>query len=485
MQESFKKDFTYIGIVAILLLTRVLALPIMPLSDTTEGRYADIAKNMADSGDWVTPHLWHNGQYVPFLGKPPLSFWLDAISIKLFGVNEFAVRLPGVIAFAAILGFLWLIVSRYSNRDIAWRAVFLNLSSVVLFISSGLVLVDMILTFGVAGALLAYYAFLEEKRAGLKKLWSITVFVMLAIGFMTKGPVAIVLFGLPVFVWTAVNRRWRDIRHHAWIVGTVLFLALVVPWFWTAEVKNPGFLKYFFINENFLRFVTHQYGDLYGSGHEQTRGTAILLMLIAAGPWSFYAIFRVLQYRKSGVAYMGFNGCKIDFFLCVVLVDVLFWALARQILMTYMFPMVIIFSVWLAILIQHQDEYDNKRTDVFNVHAFVLCLAAAIVIIVASPAISSEKSTKGVLKVCQDFSSSGKQRIYFVRKVPYSAYFYGSDNIVPHAKESVEDSLKAIAKHKGTIGIIDKQHHDDVPEDMYLNIFCLDEYGKYTIFEIR
>ena len=91
---------------------RLIMLGSYPLMDTTEARYGDIGRMMAESGDWITP--WFRPG-VPFWGKPPLSFWCTALSFKLFGVNEFTARLPHW-----ILGVLggWLVWDLAASRSI-------------------------------------------------------------------------------------------------------------------------------------------------------------------------------------------------------------------------------------------------------------------------------------------------------------------------------------------------------------------------------
>ncbi len=486
MLNSRKTNLLYMAIAAILLLARCGVLPITPLTDTTEARYGGIAKNMVETGDWITPHLWFDGQYVPFLGKPPLAFWLEAISVKIFGENEFALRLPTLLVFTTLLIFLWLVLNRYSNSDIAWRSVFFTLSSIVLYVCAGLVIVDLLLAFGVGCSLLAYYAFLQEEDSRLKKFWSRLVFIMLAVGFMTKGPVAIILFGLPVFIWTAVNKQWNSLKYHAWISATIIFLAMTVPWFWMAELKNPGFLKYFFVNENFLRFISHDYGDRYGSGHEQVRGTAILMMFAAAAPWSFYAVFRLWQSGKRFRLRSILFDKKSSFFLCVVLADTLFWALARQLLITYMFPMVALFNVWLAMLIDNQDKSksESNSQQLFAWHAFLLCFLATISLVVVSPIIAKNKSTKAIIHRCEEMPSFADSKIYFVHRIPYSAYFYGSDRVAIHRSQLPEQSFQAIKNGDNLLGIIDQKNYSKIPQNMRDQMFYIDKFGKYIIFRM-
>src|SRR5689334_9298035 len=98
----------------LLVLVRLLTLGYYPLFDTTEARYAEIARKMVELNDWVTPWFDYG---VPFWGKPPLSFWLSALSIKLFGVNEFAPRLPHFLSGLLVAWLVWDWTARRSRRE--------------------------------------------------------------------------------------------------------------------------------------------------------------------------------------------------------------------------------------------------------------------------------------------------------------------------------------------------------------------------------
>ncbi|WP_369011382.1 ArnT family glycosyltransferase, partial [Oligella urethralis] len=85
-------------LLALILVAVLPVMALMPFSDTTEPRYAEIARLMLERNDWITP--WFDPQ-TPFWGKPPLSFWLQALSMKFFGVSEFAARLPSYLSLCA------------------------------------------------------------------------------------------------------------------------------------------------------------------------------------------------------------------------------------------------------------------------------------------------------------------------------------------------------------------------------------------------
>ena len=129
--------------------------------------------------------------------------------------------------------------------------------------------------------------------------WALAGFGGLAIGLLAKGPIALVLFGLPVAVWLTVARRWSSLRHLPWGTGLLLVAVTVLPWYAAAEIKTPGFLRYFIIGEHFERFVVPGWeGDLYGSGHERPKGIIWLYGLATFLPWTLFALAPLFRARR-------------------------------------------------------------------------------------------------------------------------------------------------------------------------------------------
>lgn len=475
-----RKDLMFL--LGIALVGRLALLPILPVQDPDEGRYGQIAKHMVISGDWITPRFWHEGEQVPFLGKPPLQFWMAASCMKILGANKVAARLPGLLAAVGIVVLLFLVLRRYANKEIAVLAAILTVSNGMFFALAGTAIVDMVLAFFVAGALLAYFAFVSEPDLKTRKRWSLLVFALLAGGFMTKGPVAIALFGLPTLAWTAWRKEWGGLKHHAWVRGILLFLALTAPWFWLCEQHNPGFVKYFFLNENLLRYIKHDYGDLYGSGHDYPRGTAVIMMFLAALPWSIWAVSLLWKHRKKGLRSLALSGDSGFFFLGFA-VNTAFWCLARQLLMTYMLPLIPLFSVWLAHLV-HRRGISIRPIVRFAAGAVVLyiILAAAL-----APAVfkANGKSTEGVLDRAETIAEQhGIQGPFlFVRRTPYSAYFFARERLLIHPKESVEASIRrGLAYYQPCLLVMSRRYLDRTPEDLRRRFEVVDEYGDWLLF---
>jgi 4-amino-4-deoxy-L-arabinose transferase-like glycosyltransferase len=465
-------------LVAAVYCTGLVAIAAIPLFDPDEGRYATIARNMAVSGDWVTPRVMMEGELVPFLGKPPLAFWLGAASMRAFGVNEFAARLPSFLSAVTLLTLMWLVLRRSDGSRIAAAAVLLTASLPLFFVLSGVVVVDMVLTFFVVGALLAYYGFAKEPDRELRRRWSLLVFALLAGGFTTKGPIALATFGLPVLAWTVWQRRWGLLRDHAWATGSALFAALTIPWFWRCELRNPGFLHYFFVNENFLRYVRPEYGDRYGNGHVYPRGTALGMMLVAVLPWLVCLAVWFWRRRGHGWPLPAMTGPASLFLLGVVL-NTLFWCLGRQLLLTYMLPIVPMFCIWAALATAE----DPPRWTTSVKPAAVMLAAVFLALAVAVPALADRRSTRGIVAAARERVGNDGTLIV-ARKVPYTAYFYAPELVLPHPKESVATSLaRGLEAAPPTLFLVHARNAADIPPEARARINHVEARGEWHLYE--
>jgi 4-amino-4-deoxy-L-arabinose transferase-like glycosyltransferase len=420
---------------------RAVAMALLPLTDPTEGRYAQVSQEMALSGDWVTPRVWMNEAHLPFLGKPPIFFWAAAGAMKLCGVSAFAARLPSLLSALALLGLLYVVLERTVSRGAGLIGVLVAATSGFFFAVAGSVAVDMVLSACVGGSLLAYFAFLSEPSPTARGRWSLLVFFLLALGFLAKGPVALVLFGLPVLVWTIRWRAWSTLCGHRWLAGALLFLLVAAPWYILCELRNPGFLSYFFINENFLRFVTHDYGDAYGTGHLYPRGTAVLMLLAATAPWSLFALWRAFRDKLFSPVRRGSD--KMASFLFIgFAAGTLFWCLARQLLITYLLPMVPVLAAWLVWVTRDRPAMWQRMRQA----AAVMLVAMAVGAAGCCFFLKDVKTARGVVALAKEYAAAQafKGPLLFERRTPYSALFYARGWVVPHPKEELSESLSRL-----------------------------------------
>lgn len=270
-----------VAAVAVLIICRIWAAGVLPLTDTTEARYSEMGRKMVETGDWLVPQHDYG---VPFLAKPPLAMWLAAVGIELFGPNQFAPRIPILAWTLAFCAFFYLWSRRELGKYRALAGTVIMMSAFVFYMSAAAVMTDMVLTTCVAAALMCFWS----RQHGGSAAWEVGLYVALGLGMLAKGPLAVVLALAPILGWCLWTGRTREVyRRFAWWRGALLALAICVPWYLAAEIRNPGFLKYFILGEYIDRFLIPDWsGDLYGRAHEVPRGTIWAFYLIGMLPWS-------------------------------------------------------------------------------------------------------------------------------------------------------------------------------------------------------
>lgn len=310
---------------------RLASLPLYPLMDTTEARYAEMARKMVETGQWLQPQFDYG---VPFWGKPPLSFWASAAGMKLFGINEFGARIaPYLCSLCIALCFMaWRFREQALPQRMAAALVFLTCG--IGYVSAGAVMTDAYLALGTTLSMVAFWNTMQEGTR--QRLWGYLFFTGLGIGLLSKGPLALVLCGLPLAAWATWQRRWLDTwQRLPWLGGSLLLAVLVLPWYAAAEHATPGFLRYFIIGEHIERFLVKGWtGDLYGSGHARATGTIWVYGATMFLPWVLMAPFLLRR---------GFSRCQtgrgeLAYLLLWGLAPLVFFTPARNILPAYVLP---------------------------------------------------------------------------------------------------------------------------------------------------
>ena len=238
---------------ALLLLAAVIVLEPSgsSLAEPDETRYAEIPREMLAAQDLLVPRL--NG--LPYFEKPPLLYWANAVSFRIFGQTPWAARLPTRLAGLGTALLLVLAAGRCRREGLA--AGILLLASPIGFLMARTNLTDGLLTFFFTATLLAARAAIRRREAGGAWLALAAATGVAAAGaFLTKGLVALALPGAILFVWCLSTGRLRQLAALVVSPATPVFLALAAPWFLLVERRHPGFLQFFFIHEHFQRFAT-------------------------------------------------------------------------------------------------------------------------------------------------------------------------------------------------------------------------------------
>jgi 4-amino-4-deoxy-L-arabinose transferase-like glycosyltransferase len=268
----------------LLLLTMVLGIPFfqylgrLPLIDPDEGRYAEIPREMLERGDLITPTL----NYVKYFEKPPLLYWLNAASLKIFGVNEFGARFP-----SALCGLLTVLATYIIARQLYGRRTAL-ISALILGTSAGfvlqsrIILTDMLLTFCLTAALGSFIvAAAREGRRSRALPWYL-FYLFCALATLAKGLIGMLFPAGIIFFYLLLSRRWRLLSEMRLVPGLLLFLAVAAPWFVAVSLRNPEFARFFFIHEHFERFTSTVHGRY------QPPWFFVPVLLGTMLPWSFF-----------------------------------------------------------------------------------------------------------------------------------------------------------------------------------------------------
>ena len=371
-----------LALLAVVLSVRLATLGAYPLMDTSEARYAEIARVMRLTGNWVTPQETPG---TPFWAKPPLYAWMSAASTYVFGMDEFALRLPSLLCGFGVLALCgtWAAAlarrpspptpfpqagegsseapdrpspaqrergggeglaasaqrERGEGEGLAALLSCLILSTSGFFIGYGAVMTDPALGLCTAWMMVAFQRAVVDGSG--RAIWRYGFFIAAGLAMLAKGPVAFLYVALPIAIWAALRRRWRPIGQALpWVRGGLLAAAIGLPWYLWAEQRTPGFLNYFLVGEHVMRFLQPGWsGDRYGNAHQEPIGTIWAYLAGAAGLWSIAALALAPPVR-SWLARAGawWRDDGRLFALLAALAPLVVFTFARNLIWTYVLP---------------------------------------------------------------------------------------------------------------------------------------------------
>ncbi len=301
-----------------------------------EPRYAWIARDMAETGDWVTPRLYGN----PWFEKPVLYYWAAALSFKLFGVSDAAARLPSAVAaLLATLSMAWL-AWRVSSAETARWLLLLLPTTVGMIGFSHAAATDMLFTAMLTIAMVFAARLLRlDPASSFISFTSSISFISFFFGFflglavLAKGPAAVVLAGGAVFLWTVFTERWRDAFgcfHPRAIVG---FCLAALPWYILCARRNPEFFRVFLIEHNFKRYLTPEFQ------HIQPFWFYIPIILVAVFPWTLLLLATVYKSIREQKEHLPEFALPV-LMLCWAAFPLLFFSISQSKLPGYILPAV-------------------------------------------------------------------------------------------------------------------------------------------------
>ena len=344
---KFTNKFWVVFLLLVLIANRGVINYLLPLMDKTEARYAEIARIMVETNNWILLQIDYN---IPFWAKPPLSTWLTAISIKLFGLYEFYIRLPYLITTIIIV----LFISRYDKIEnkIFFLTPLILLLMPEFYLHAGVVSTDTILNFSIILVMLSFWEAVG-KKSGLK--WWYGFFIGIGLGLLSKGPIILILTLPPIFIWFLVYKEeLKKLKKIPILSGLSLTFLISFPWYYFTELKSPGFIDYFIYGEHFRRFFDSGWkGDLYGFAKQQPYGIIWLFSTMAIFPWSLLIITRIRKIIEE-----AYKNKWVCFLVCWMLFTPVFFTFSSSLIHTYTLPI----AVPAALLVTHfWSEFKFKR----------------------------------------------------------------------------------------------------------------------------
>jgi len=319
-----------------------------------EPRYAWIARDMMESGDWITPRLYGS----PWFEKPPLYYWAAALSFKLFGVCETTARLPSAIAaLLATLALAWLAWRVYGSATARWLLLLLPSTAGMIGFShsaatdmpfSAMMTCAMVPAAALLGLVPSRRETPDLNRDNASDLPRNVILVTAALfglflgcAMLAKGPAAIILSGGAAVCWAAYSKRWSAIKRLLHPVAIAAFCMVALPWYVLCAVRNPDFLRVFILEHNFKRFLTPEFQ------HTQPFWYYLGIVLIAFLPWTLALLWALV----TGIRHLirreplGAMSCLL---LSWALFCLVFFTISRSKLPGYILPAIPAIGLLLA-----------------------------------------------------------------------------------------------------------------------------------------
>jgi len=330
----------------------------VPLFEPDEGRYANVAQEMLQSGDWVVPRK--NG-FVHF-HKPPLTYWSMAFSQIIFGSNEFGIRLPNVLFGLGILFLVFRFARRWWGESEAVVATCLLLATPLFVFMSRLATTDIGLVFWVTAAIYG----LSRYRAEQKPITLLAVYGALGLAMITKGPIGLLLFFfavIPFSIWVKKPFFTRFLGWH--LLGLIVFLGIALPWYLWIVKTNPELLEY---------FLVHQTADRIASAKHHSASIFYFFPVFIAlfFPWSFFvpaAVKDTLRLAKTDPQRKLF----LWFFVWGSAIFI-FFSLVPSKLASYLLPLSLPLALWLSPYIAKRLNEDGSQDNWFRGTVWVIGL---------------------------------------------------------------------------------------------------------------
>ena len=316
-----------------------------------EPRYAQIAREMLDRHDWITPVL--GGR--PWLEKPPLYYWQAMFAYSGFGVSDVAARVPAAIDATLLVIAVYFFFRRF-RRGVEVDAALITASCAGVVGYARAASMDMALATCCCVGMLVWWAWRESG----KRIYLALFYILMALGTLAKGPVAPLLAAMVILLFAAAVHELRLAVRTLWLPGILLFCAVSLPWYVAVEMRNPHFFREFILEHNLARFSTNLYH------HPQPFWYYLPVTGLALLPWTVFVIAAFAESARTWWAERKSVSAEPDLELqftlfagCWLVVPVVFFSLSHSKLPGYILPAVPAGAALLAEYLRRRLEYEE------------------------------------------------------------------------------------------------------------------------------
>jgi 4-amino-4-deoxy-L-arabinose transferase-like glycosyltransferase len=329
-----------------------------------EPRYAQVAREMLERRDWVTPTLGGHA----WLEKPPLYYWQAMLVYSVRGVSDAAARIPSAIDATLLVVAIYLFFRKFRSA-VAVDAALITASCAGIIGYARAASMDITLTAAFVIGMLAWWVWRESG----KRIYLAGFYLFMALGMLAKGPVAPILAALVIVLYSIAVRERRLIVRTLWVPGILLFLAVALPWYVAVQMRNPHFFREFILEHNLARFSTNLYH------HPEPFWYYIPVILLALVPW---IVFVIVAFAQSIRVWWAERGSVLDlelqfriFACCWLIAPVFFFSISRSKLPGYILPAVPAGVVLLSDYLRQQLEQQAPLPKWAAIlHALVACV---------------------------------------------------------------------------------------------------------------
>ena len=345
-----------------------------------EPRYAQVAHEMLERHDWVTPTL--GGQ--AWLEKPPLYYWQAIVAYRILGVSDAAARLPSAVNATFLVLAIYFFLRRF-RPGFELDAALSTASSAGMIGYARAASMDMALAAAFCIGMLGWFAWSESGLKGYLALF----YAAVALGMLAKGPIAPFLGALVIVSYSVVIREVRLLRKTLWLPGILLFCVIALPWFLAVQMRNPEFFREFILEHNLGRFSRNLYH------HTEPVWYYLPVTVLSLVPWTVFVIAAMAQPVSAWWKRRKTTGEReesspedksrdqLDIFACCwLIVPVLFFSFSQSKLPGYILPAIPAGGLLLAQYLRHNLQRDNEKP-VAKVVIVLHALLAAVPIVPA------------------------------------------------------------------------------------------------------